>query len=192
MNQPSQINLEDLEDILLSIEEKPPESGTVFMIDTSEKAAWAARKIINAKERIAQREAQRNQYKETIDRWYEKAIKEDADSTEFLMALLKPFVSKEVKALRKSKTLHLPGISLSLRKLPDKAIIRDEDVAISYCEAFLPGAVETKKTLSKTLVKEAINSGTIIPGAELENGGEELYIKGDSPQNKRKEEHHAA
>jgi phage host-nuclease inhibitor protein Gam len=95
------------------------------------------------------------------------------------MGMLKPFAVSEIRSLKKGKTLKYFGVSISMRKMPDKAEIDDESAAIAYCEQHIPEAVETKKTLSRVLVKKALVDGCFIPGADLVHGSEELYITGD-------------
>jgi DNA polymerase II small subunit/DNA polymerase delta subunit B len=63
-----------------------------------------------------------------------------------------------------------------MRKLPDRLEISDESLAITYCSTHLGSAVETKKTLIKSEIKRAIVAGSIIPGADIVPGNEELYV----------------
>ena len=184
---------DELEDILYAISNRPiPENSTQFTIDTIEMAAWAGRKILKAEKQIEELEGLRKTYTDAIDTWFSKAAKPHLDSWNYLRIILRPYVETEVRKQRKSKTLQLPGIAISLRKSPDRAVIQDEGKALSYCEKHLPKAIEIKKSLSKAILKETIISGGSVPGVDLETGMEELYFKGDSSLANRKEAYNAA
>lgn len=179
MNEQERQDLDELEAILFRIEGTTLPVTSGFRIDSADKAAWAGRKIVEAEERIDYQKTVAEEYKRRIDEWFERTIREDRASIEYLREMLKPFVIAEIRGLKKGKTLKYFGVSLSMRKLPDKADIEDEEAAISYCEDHLPGVVETRKTLSKSGLKKALAEGYEIPGVETVPGTEELYISGE-------------
>jgi phage host-nuclease inhibitor protein Gam len=149
-----------------------------FTIDTPSKAAWAIACVLEAEERIAQRKALADEYKARLDAWLASANNQDFNSISYLSFLLEPYVSDEVSKLHKSKTLSLPTGTASLRKLPDRLEITDNDTAIAYCEAEHPEAVIIKKELNKSILKDLIlKQAEPIPGVEAELGGDKLYIK---------------
>ena len=164
-----------LEALLISDQEKPEDQ---FNIDNNEKAAWAARKILTAEERISNLSDQAKQYKNQINSWYQKTIQGELDSIDYLKNIIRPYVEEEIEKLHKSKTLNLPGLNIQLRKKPDKIEITDKDIAISFCEANHPDAVIIKKEISKSYLKDLLtNKGEIIPGSHMVPGESELYIK---------------
>lgn len=163
-----------LEDLLVSGQNI---EATHFTVDTPEKAAWAARKIKAAQDRIEERKDLARSYKAQIDTWFKKSIEEDEDSIVHMKQLLQPYVEKEISVQRKSKTLRLPGISVQLRKKPDRIEVVEKETAISFCEANHPDAVIIKKEVSKSYLKQLLSKGEIIPGCDLMFGEEELYIK---------------
>jgi len=179
MNANEQHDLDELEAILFRIEGTVTPQASGFRIDTPDKAAWAGRKIVEAESRIERQREIADEYKRRIDEWFERTIREDRASIEYLLGLLKPFAVSEIRSLKKGKKLKYFGVSIAMRKLPDKAEIEDEAVAIEYCEQHMPEAVETKKTLSRVLVKKALVEGRFIPGADLVPGSEELYVTGE-------------
>ncbi len=73
MNTQEQQDLDELEAILFRIEGTvlPVTSG--FRIDTTDKAAWAGRKIIEAEDRIERQRAIANEYKRRIDEWFSRS-----------------------------------------------------------------------------------------------------------------------
>lgn len=165
----------NLEEILSpeSNETKEP-----FVIDSPEKTAWAARKIIDAESRIEQYSDHAKQYKKQIDSWFSRAVQDEIESIEYLRSLVRPFIEEEVSKQSKSKTVRYPGLSIQLRKKPDRIDITDKAIALSFCEANHTEAVIIKKELSKTYLKDLLNrQGEIIPGTTMVPGETELYFK---------------
>ncbi len=150
-----------------------------FSITSIEMATWAARKVIQARTRVAERKTLAERYKARIDQWVNDANKEDDDSTEFFMNHLKPFAEREIGKQRRSRTLHLPGAELCMRKKPDRIEILDEQEAIIYCEEYLPSALIIKKSLSKTVLKASMHSGELPPSVSFIPGEDELYVNAD-------------
>ena len=149
-----------------------------FTVDTASKASWAIACILEAEERISQREALANEYKARLDAWLDSSSRQDNNAIAYLSFLLEPYVKDEVSKLHKSKTLSLPTGSASLRKLPDRLEITDNAAAISYCEIEHPEAVIIKKELNKSILKDLIlKQAEPVPGVEAELGSEKLYVK---------------
>ena len=78
-----------------------------------------------------------------------------------------------------SRSIHLVGSVLSLRKKPNRVEISEPDLALSYCETEHPEALVIKKNLSKSVLKALLSHGTEIPGCRLEPGRDELYVKSE-------------
>jgi len=165
----------DISEIL--VDEIPQKGDETFQIDTLEKAAWAARKYMQAKERMEQRWEQAKSFKAKIDLWFARANSEDEGTMNYMMSLLKPYIEREVAKLRKSKTIKAPGVNISLRKKPNKVDIIDEDLAIQYCEVNQPQIIQVKKTVSKSEINKLLTKGELIPGVEVLIGDDELQIK---------------
>ncbi len=169
------LEIPELEDILIpgSLEQKEP-----FIIDTPEKSAWAARKIIDGENRIQQYTDQAKEYKKRIDSWFQKAVQREMESVNYLKTIVRPFIEQEISRQVKSKTIRYPGLSIQLRKKPDRVEITDTDIALSFCEANHPDAVVVKKSLSKSFLKNLLaKKGEIIPGTSIVPGYTELYFK---------------
>lgn len=179
MTEQEQTDFDELEAILFKIEGTTYPVTNGFYIDSADKASWAGRKIVQAEDRIADQKSVAEEYKHRIDEWFERTIREDQASIEYLRNMIRPFAISEIHNLKKGKTLKYFGVSISMRKLPDKAEILDEGMVIDYCEEYLPDAVEIRKSLSRTEVKKALLKGYDIPGASIIQGSEELYISGE-------------
>jgi len=161
-----------------------PEVATIekeeFRITSIELAAWAARKVLAARKRIEQRAELAAKYTERISAWLCKANAEDQGSIEFLISELRPFAEAEISKQHRSRTLHLPGVDVSIRKKPDRVDIIDERALLAYCEAAFPEAVVVVKSISKAKVLAHIKKeGELLPGIDFHLGDDQLYIKSD-------------
>jgi hypothetical protein len=160
-----------------SVDPESPVNET-FTIDNLSKASWAVSKIVEAEARIARRTELAREFKTRIDAWLESANLQDNESMSYLSILLEPYVKDEISKLHKSRTLSLPTGIASLRKLPDRLEITNNDEALAYCESEHPEAVIIKKELDKTVLKDLIlKQAEPIPGVEAELGTDKLYVK---------------
>jgi hypothetical protein len=167
----------DLERVLFNGDDSQQTTGTMgFTVDTPDKAAWAARKILQAEERIKRQNLLAETYRNRIEGWFVTTTKQDIETIEYLKSLLRPYAEKTILEAKRGKTVRFPGIALLMRKLPDRLEVTDEALAITHCMTHLEAAVEIKKTLIKSEVKRAIAAGSIIPGADIVPGNEELYV----------------
>jgi phage host-nuclease inhibitor protein Gam len=116
-------------------------------------------------------------YKAQIDSWFERVVREEQDSVDYFRSILKPFIERALSD-QKSKTLKLPGLSIQLRKKPDKVEVTDKEIAISFCEANHPDAVVIKKEVSKIYLKDLLTKkGELVPGCDIVFGIEGLHIR---------------
>ena len=168
-------NSPTIEELLLDTAPDPD----YFQVDTIDKASWAARKLLEAEDRIAHRNELAKSYKSRIDQWRDRANKEDSDSVEYFKGLLRQFADWAISAQHKSRSVHLVGSVLSLRKKPNRVEISEPDLALSYCEAKHPEALIIRRDLSKSVLKGLLTNGTDIPGCRLESGRDELYVKSE-------------
>ncbi len=173
-----QLELEPIPNLEDIITPNPDSENESFSIDSEDKAVWAAKKILDAESRITHYSELAQEYKKRIDSWFQKAIKKETESSSYLKALIKPFIEAEVSKLSRSKTIHLPGVAIQLKKKPDRIDISDSDLALSFCEANHPDAVIIKKEISKSYLKDLLTKqGEIIPGSQIILGEQELYFK---------------
>ncbi len=169
----------------IDIPSTPPAEGTEaqaaapFKITDISTASWAAAKVLAAQARMAERAELASTYKARIDAWLSDSNAHDEASAAYLSLLLRPFVETELSRTRsRSRTLHLPTASASLRKSPDHVSILDEAAAMAFLESHHPSAVVTKKTISLSTVRSLIFSeGEAVPGVEAELGRDSLYLK---------------
>ncbi len=155
------------------------QAAAPFKITDISTASWAAAKVLAAQARIAQRAELASTYKVRIDAWLSDSNAHDEASAAYLSMLLKPYIEAELsRSHSRSRTLHLPTASASLRKAPDHVSILDEAAALAFLEAHHPSAVVTKKTISLSTVRSLIfTQGEPVPGVEAELGHDSLYLK---------------
>jgi hypothetical protein len=155
------------------------QAAAPFTINSFDKAAWAATRILEAQVRMADRATLAQAYKARIDSWLADSNKADEDTSAYLSLLLKPFIEDELsRSHSRSRTLHLPTASASLRKSPDRVSVLDEAVAMAYLESSHPSAIVTKKTISLSTVRSLIfTEGEAVPGVEASLGSDNLYLK---------------
>jgi phage host-nuclease inhibitor protein Gam len=169
----------------IDIPSTPPAEGTEaqaaapFKITDISTASWAAAKVLAAQARMAERAELANRYKARIDAWLSDSNAHDEASAAYLSLLLKPYIEDELSRTRsRSRTLHLPTASASLRKSPDHVSVLDEAAAMAFLEAHHPAAIVTKKTISLSSLRTLIFSqGEAVPGVEAELGRDSLYLK---------------
>jgi phage host-nuclease inhibitor protein Gam len=159
-------------------EKELPEEREEFIIDNQDKANWAAKRILHAQDKIAERKQLAKQYKQRIDSWLADANTPDEKTIESLSGLLSPYVEEELKHNGNRKSIALFGVTIGFRKQPEKVDIIDSESALSYCETHHPESVIVKKELSKTELKKLCGKGIFIPGILLDGGQDKLYVKG--------------
>jgi hypothetical protein len=165
-----------IDEILHSTEELATRDET-FSIDTQEKATWAARRILQAQTRIAEREHLAKTYQARIDAWLQEASKPDTDTIDTLCTFLDPYLRQELDGTKRRKNIKLLGATIGFRTLPKKVDIINPEQAINFCETHYPDVVIIKKDLSRSELRKLAESGTLIPGVVLDGGTERLYVK---------------
>jgi hypothetical protein len=165
-----------IDDILHPTNELTTHDET-FVVDTEEKATWAARRILQAQTRIAERGHLAKTYKARIDQWLEEASKPDTETINTLSSFLDPFLRQELESIHRRKSIKLLGATIGFRTLPRKVDIINPEQAIDFCETHYPDAVIVKKDLSRSELRKLAESGTLIPGVVLDGGMERLYVK---------------
>ena len=156
-----------------SNESKRPEG---FVVDTQDKATWAARRYLQAEKRMKERERLAKEYKAKIDSWLDRANKGDLDTTETMRTLLTPYLENELAGSKRKRSIDLLGVRIGFRKLPERVEIVDMAMALDFCDANHPGVVVVKKELSKSELRKAAQKGALIPGVVLDGGQDRLVV----------------
>jgi len=168
----------DIDEVVFDQERDEEESRRPegFVIDSQDKATWAARRSLQAEKRIKERERLAKQYKAKIDAWLERANKDDHSTTETMRALLTPFVEQELSGSTRKRSIDLLGVRVGFRKLPERVEVVDTEKAIAFCERNHPDVVIVKKELSKSGLRKVAQQGEFVPGVLLDGGQDRLVV----------------
>jgi hypothetical protein len=146
-----------------------------FVVDSLDKALWAASKVA-AERTIEDLTALGKAFHERIDAWLERACTPHLDTTGYLGSLLRPFVVDRLTGV-KARSLTLPGYRIGLRTSPARVLVEDQEVALAWLEKAVPEAVAVTKEVVKSAVKPLLASGKEVPGVVLTTGEDVLYVQ---------------
>lgn len=168
----------DIDEIVFDDERDTAESKhrEGFVVDTQDKATWAARRYLQAEKRMKERERLAKEYKAKIDSCLEKANKGDLDATETMRTLLTPYLENELAGNKRKRSIDLLGVRIGFRKLPERVEVVDTAMALDFCEANHPEVVIVKKELSKSELRKTAQKGALIPGVVLDGGQDRLVV----------------
>ena len=128
-------------------------------------AAWAARKAKHAHDAI-----------KTIDEWEEQEIARvraaadierarEQSTLEFFTGALATYLSREIEAGRKTKTLTLPHGKISIRARQPLVDLTDFGTALAWARENHPEAVRVRESLDKATFKKRVtlaDGGTVV------------------------------
>lgn len=103
-----------------------------WCVDSEEKAAWAAERILEGREAILRLERQ-------FERNLTRAHRELARRESFLGAQLKAWA--QANPPRRGKTIHLATADLSFRRTAGGIVIENEEQALEWAEQHCPEAI---------------------------------------------------
>lgn len=161
--------------------------GVAFVIDSLERADWAARKVAQARRRLAEAEMVADAELARVQDWIQHQRDRCENDTMFLLDLLERYHRTELDDDPKRKTISLPGgASLVARKAPDSLVVEDEAAAVAWCEANQPDAVVVLKKLDKPALKRVLSgtldpaTGELVPGLAVQTGEVKFSVKTDA------------
>lgn len=150
-----------------------------FLVDSLEKALWAASKISRAQNELSEIQEKAQYFRGLIESWETKSSQTHLDTVSYLSSILRPFLKDRLTGL-KARSLHLPGYRLGLRTSPPRVVVDDNELGVAYLEKSNPEAIRVKKELVKSALKPILASGVKVPGTALVPGEETLYVTEDS------------
>jgi phage host-nuclease inhibitor protein Gam len=141
-----------------------------FTIDDADKASWAVDKILSARERVERVKAQ---YQAALN----EAELEARDAEAFFLPLLEEWY--DTNPPRKGKSIKLPHGNLSKRTVPGGPRVLDPDAVLAWAkEHGIPGLIRVKEEISRTAVREYIEStGDLPDGAEIVPSQERFDVR---------------
>ena len=156
--------------------ESPVQEG--FMVDSLEKALWAASKIALAQRNLEETSEKARYFHGLIDAWQEKTMKPSISTVGYLSELLRPFLTDRLIGVR-SRSISLPGYRIGYRSTPSRVVVDEAEVAIHYLEKIYPQAIQPTKESRKSILKPILAPGKEVPGMSLVDGDEILYVQED-------------
>lgn len=143
---------------------------TPFAIDSEARAAWAADKVLAARERLAR-------IKANCQAMIEAAQSEVESAESFFLPMLEAWAREHPP--RRGKTIRLPTGALSFRTVPGGPRVVNEDDALDWAEFHLPAAVKVSKKVMASVLKEHYQAtGELPPGVEVVPDDERFDVKG--------------
>jgi hypothetical protein len=178
-------------------DQPPVEVPERFVIDSAEKASWAVRKILEAR-----------QYAARVQAWAEGELGRAEREEQWLLRRFSPelegWLRDELQRRgRRARSVNLPAGTLGLRRQPARLEIVDEARTVGWCLANLPGAVRVsvdaegetaahllewvrrdatsvrvrQRVLQEPLARHLSETGEIPPGAALRPAEDRFYVK---------------
>lgn len=153
------------------MEDETP-TATPFTIDSPEKAAWAADKILSARERLAR-------VKAAATAAVEQAEHEVQDLEDRFLAELREWGRGQLPRGRRSLILPAAGAVLKYRATPAGWRVTDEGAARAWAHRHLPDAIKVtvRTSVSAAALKEyAASTGETPDGVERVAAGEAFDV----------------
>lgn len=141
-----------------------------FSVHDEESAAWAADKILSARERLARVTA-------ACAEMIAEAGREVVDLESLFLPQLEAWARQNPP--RKGRTIRLPVGKLSFRTVPGGPRVTDEAAALEWARQYLPAAVQVREKVLATPIKEYVEqTGEAVPGVEMVESRETFDVKG--------------
>ena len=161
-------NLDETADEDELVQELLPPDKQQFVIRDASDASWVVRKIVEAR-------ARQQRIKDWAQAELQSAQREEKFFLERFGDELEAWTAENNNG---KKTLRLPDGTLGFRHKRAVIQIQDEDRVLDWCRDHLPEAVKVSESVLKTPLNEHLKeTGELPPGCDLDNGGDEFYVK---------------
>ena len=151
-----------------------------FEVTDVKSAVWAVGRLHEANVLLAQYDAQYEAIKvealKRLDAWYDSATAKARETVDAMESFLRPYAESECERL-KSKHVDIPGARLGFHSNPSAVEIYDEERVIAQVKAVDILAIRTKESVDKKRLKDLIEGGTHIDGAEVVPGSVRFSVE---------------
>lgn len=165
-------------------DETPEPERERFEITDDAQAAWAMRKLLSLRKKMAENESIADAERTRIDAWLHHTNSKFEPDTAYFEAILTRYAQQQ-RASDDRKSIETPYGVVKSRATQDKFKVTDEDKFFKWAEENLPDAIAVKRSPSLTALKKAVTvestdtlglvamseHGEIIPGVAVEPGG---------------------
>jgi len=155
-----------------------------FEIKDDEQAAWAMRKLLAFRKKMAENEAIADAERTRIDAWLHHVNEKFAPDVAYFEAILTRYAQQQ-RAADDRKSIETPYGVVKSRSTQAKFKVIDEDTFFKWAEENLPDAIAVKRSPALTALKKAVSvestetlglvamseHGEIVPGVAVEAGG---------------------
>jgi hypothetical protein len=144
-----------------------------FHVTDEKTASWVARKINEARA-----------HQRRVRAWAERELKRAQRREAFFLSRfgseLETWARAELarNGRHKSKSIHLPGGTLSFRAERQKLLVTDDRLLMTWARTNLPTAIRVVESVSNSdLNRYLAETGEIADGTEFSDGGERFLIR---------------
>jgi len=155
-----------------------------FEITDDAQAAWAMRKLLSLRSKMAENEAIADAERTRIDAWLHYANHKFESDVAYFESLLTVYAQRQ-RETEDRKSVETPYGSVKSRATQDKFKVVDEEAFFKWAESALPEAINVKRTPALAALKKAatvestdtlgmvavMEHGEIVPGVAVEPGG---------------------
>ena len=141
-----------------------------WRITDDNRAAWAADKVLGARERLAR-------VKASCQAMIDEAAREAQDAEAFFLPLLEEWA--RANPPRKGKTIRLPTGALAFRTVIGGPRLVDAKAALDWAREHTPSLIEITERVTITALKDYMEAvGEVPPGVEVVPDRESFDVKG--------------
>jgi phage host-nuclease inhibitor protein Gam len=163
----------EMSDTTASTDSTETETAPAFVVHDEWSAAWAADKILTARERLAR-------IKASCQAMIEAASRDAEEAESLFLPQLEAWAMANPP--RKGKTIRLPTGNLAFRTVPGGPRVVDEAAALDWAKAELASAVIVTERVDKSAIKDYIKvSREVPPGVEIVEPRESFTVNTEKP-----------
>jgi hypothetical protein len=162
----------------------PAVAHEVFKVDSLEKADWVLEVLGSSEGRKAQNKLMAQEAHRRVEGWLEEVNGQEDKDTSFLRSSLEAFMSTARELILGKKTEKksrvLPNGTIGWKSSIEKLVYDDEAIALEWCkeQGAEAGLYRIVFMIEKDAVKRYCALHKVVPpGAHLEGGADEPYIK---------------
>lgn len=140
-----------------------------FTVHDEASAAWAADRVLSARERVAR-------IKAACQAMIAEAEREATEAAAFFLPMLEAWA--RANPPRRGKAIHLTTGSLAFRTVPGGPRVVDEAAALEWARAEYTDAVRVVESLDRNAIKAYVaEAGELPPGVEVVEAREAFDVK---------------
>ena len=154
---------DDLDRALQSTYPTGDTDDEAWTIQCDDDAAWASRKIKSAMDELRQIEQWADRERDRINAVVARESVRSKRTIEFMSGHLRVWLATLLREGRRTKSLDLPGGRFSIRTVPARLQVNDEQRLLDWAKVHAPELVQTKETVDRQAMKGRLfTEGTTV------------------------------